>query len=92
MNDGTLDHALEAGCGFCVLIEIGDQVGQFGIDVIGKRAAQLVGIDIAGAHDGCRVLVVHQRQKQMLKRCIFLTALIGEGQCLVEGFFQAIGE
>ncbi len=36
--------------------------------------------------------VVDQREQQMLERRIFVMALVGDGQRLVEGFFERSGE
>ena len=38
----------------------------------------MIEIDVAGAHDGGRVLVVDQREQQMLERRIFVVPLVGE--------------
>ena len=39
-----------------------------------------------------RVDIVDQREQQMLQRRIFVPALIGEGQRLMEGFFEIAGK
>ncbi len=92
VNDRALDHALEAGGRLGILIGSGRQVGEFGVDVFEQVAAQDIQIDIAGAHDGGRILVVDQREQQMLERGVFLMTLAGEGQRLVESLFKATGE
>ena len=43
---------------------------------------QLLEIDVAGAHYRGRVLVVGQREQQMLERREFLFALVGEASAL----------
>ena len=55
-------------------------------------AAQHVEIDVAGAHDGGGVLIVDQREQQMLERRVFLVALAGERKRLMEGLFETAGE
>ena len=63
MDHGALNDALEAGCGFGILVVTGDEVGQFIVDVIADSLAKGIEIDVAGAHDGCGIRVVDQRQK-----------------------------
>ena len=92
MDDGALDDALEAGGRLRILVRAGGQVGEFGVDVFDEVAAQHVEIDVAGAHDGGGVLIVEQRQQQMLERGVFLVALAGQRQRLMEGLFKTAGE
>ena len=70
----------------------GGEIGELGVDVFDEVAAEHVEIDVAGAHDGGRVLVVDQRQQQVLERRVFLVALVGERQRLMQGLFEAAGE
>jgi len=58
------------------------------VEIIGELAAQQVDIDIAGAQHRGGVAVIDQRQQQMLKRCVFVTALIGEFESAVKGLFK----
>ena len=76
----ALDHALEAGGRLGILAAVGDQVFQLGFEIGDQAAAQLVEIDIAGAHHRGGVLIVDQRQQQMLQRRVFVVALVGERQ------------
>ena len=92
VDDGALDDALEAGRRLGVLAVEADEVGELGIDIFGEVGLQLVEVDVAGAHDGRRVLVVDQREQQMLERGEFLVALVGEAERLVEGHFEGAGE
>ena len=78
--------------GFEVLVRAGDEVGELGVDVVDEVAAQHVEIDVAGAHHRGGVLVVDQRQQQMLERRVFLVALVGERQRLMQGLFETAGE
>ena len=89
MDDGALDHALEAGRGLRILPSIGNQVGQFGIDVFDEVAAQEIEIDIAGAHDGGCVLIVDQRQEKMFQWSVFMPALTCEGESSMKRLFKA---
>ncbi len=89
MNHGALDHALEARCRLRVVAAVDDQVVELGLDISRQVAAQLVEIDVAGAHDRGGVLVVDQRQQEMLERRVFVMALVGERQRAVERLFEA---
>ena len=92
VNDRTLNDALETGRRFGILVVAGDEIVEFGVEIVGDRPAQFVEIDIAGAHDGGRILVVDKRQEQVLKRCIFVVTLIGQSQSLMERAFEALRE
>ena len=89
MDDGALDDALEPGGRLGILVAVADQVLELGLEIGGEAASQLVEIDIAGAHDRGRVLVVDQRQQQMLERGVFVMPLVGERQRAVQGLFEA---
>ena len=80
VDHGALDDALEAGGRLGILAAVGDQVFELGFDVGDEVAPQLVEIDVAGAHDRGRILVVDQRQQQVLERGVFVVTLIGERQ------------
>ena len=92
VDDRALDHALEAGGRLGILGAVGDQIFQFGFEIGGQAAAQLVEIDIAGAHHRRGVLIVDQRQQQMLQGRIFVMPLIGEGERPVERLLEAARE
>ena len=51
--------------------------------------AQHVHIDAAGAHDRRRILIIDQREKQVLKRRIFVPAFIRQGERAMQGLFEA---
>ena len=80
MDDGALDHTLEAGGRLGIVAPVRDQIGQFGIDVVDEIAPERVEIDAAGAHHRRRVLVVDQREQQMFEGGVFVVAFVGEGQ------------
>ena len=92
VDDGALDHALEAGGRLGILGAVGDQVFEFGFEIGRQAAPQLVEIDIAGAHHRGGVLIVDQREQQMLERGVFVMALVGERQRAVERLFEAARE
>ncbi len=88
VDDGALDHALEPGGRLGILVALVHQVLEFALEIGGQAAAQLVEIDVAGPHDGGGILIVDQRQQQMLERGVFVMALIGERQRAVERLFK----
>ena len=92
MDDGALDDPLEAGGRLRILAFVGDQVGQLRVDIGDQTAPQHVEIDIAGAHDRGRVLVVDQGQQQMFERGVFVVPLIGERERPVKRFFETARE
>ena len=68
---------------------VGDEVRELGVDIVDEVAAQDVEVDVAGAHDGGRVLIVDQGEEEMLERGVFVPPLAGEGESSVEGLFEA---
>ena len=92
MDDRALDHALEAGGRLGILGAVGDQIFQFGFQISDQAAPQLVEIDIAGTHHRGGVLIVDQRQQQMLEGRVFMVPLIGEGERPVERLIKAARE
>ena len=92
MDDRALDHALEAGGRLGILAAVGDQVFELGFEIGRQAAAQLVEIDIAGAHHRGGVLIVDQRQQQMFERRVFVMPLVGERQRAVKRLFETAGE
>ena len=75
--------------GLRILVALADQVLQLGFEIGGEAAAQLVEIDVAGAHDRGGVLVVDQRQQEVLERRVFVVTLVGERQRAVQRLFEA---
>ena len=92
VDDRTLNHPLEPRRRFEVLRTVGDQVFQFRFQIGRQAAAQLVEIDVACTHHRGRILIIDQRQKQVLERCVFMVAFIGERQCPMKGLFEAARE
>jgi len=90
MDHRTLDDPLEARSRFGILIIAGHQIAEFLVDIIADGTAQLVDVDIARAHDRCRIRILDQRQQQMLKRGIFVMPLIGIGQRLMDRLFETV--
>jgi len=92
VNHGALDDALEAGGRFRILVGAGGEIGELGVDVFDEIAAEHVDIDVAGTHHGGGVLIFEERQEQMLERSVFLMALAGQRQRLMQGLFKTAGE
>jgi hypothetical protein len=87
VDDGALNHALEARGGLGILVAVADQVLQLGFQIGGKAPAQLVEIDVAGAHDRSRVLIVDQGEQKMFQRRVFVMALVGQCERTMERLF-----
>ncbi len=92
VNDRALDDALEAGGRLGVFLRPGGEIGQLGVDVFDQAAAQDVEIDVARAHDRGGILILQEREQEMLQRRVFLMALAGERQRLMQGLFKTSGE
>ncbi len=92
VDHGALDDALEAGGRLRLVAVDVDEVGELGVDIFVQVGAQLVDVDVAGAHDGRRVLVVGESEQEMLERGEFLVALVGQAQRLMESHFERAGK
>ena len=92
MDHGALDHALEARGRLGVVGAVGDQILEFGLEIIDEAGAQLVEIDAAGTHDGGRVGIIDQRQQQVFQRRILMMTLVGNRQRTMQGLFKALGK
>jgi hypothetical protein len=86
--DCPLDDTLEAGRGLGILVGIVHEVLKLAFEVGSKAAPQLVEINVACPHDRRRILVVQQRQQQMLEGGVFVMTLVRERQCAVQGLFE----
>ena len=92
VDDRALDDALEAGGRLEVLGAVGDQIVEFRFEVGDEAAAQLFQVDVARPHDRRRVLILDQREQQMLQRRVFMMTLVGERERPVERLFEAARE
>ena len=92
MDHRALHHALEAGGRLGVLGAVGNEVLELGLEIVDEAAAQLVEIDAAGSHHRGGVLVVDQRQQQVLERRILVMPLVRDGQRAMQGLFKALRE
>lgn len=89
MDRRALDHALEGGRGHGFrAVHIRDQRRQVVVDEIVEVLAQLVQIDIAGAHDAHRIGLVQQGEQQVFKGRKLVPAFIGKRERCVDGLFQ----
>ncbi len=88
----ALDHALEAGGRLGIVASGLHQVFEFRIHILDEVAAELVEIDVAGPHDRSRVLIIHQREQQVLESRIFVVAFVRESQSAMERLFEAAGK
>jgi len=87
INYRALDHALETGRRLGVVGAVRDKVFELGLEIIDEAGAQLVEIDAAGAHDGCRIRVIDQRQQKVLERRILMMTLVRNRQRTMQGLF-----
>jgi hypothetical protein len=88
VNDRALDDALEAGCGLGILPAVSHKIGKLAIDVIDKVAAKNFDVDVAGAHDGCRVLIVDEGKKKVFEGRVLVSPLPCESKSSVKGLFK----
>jgi hypothetical protein len=90
--DGALDHALEARGGLGVLAVLHGKAAQLLLEVFAELAAKLLDVDIAGAQHGPGIVVVAQRQQQMLQRRVLVMPLVGIVQRAVQALFKFCGK
>ena len=88
VDDGALDHPLEAGGRLGVVAVRGSQCRQIGVDIEGQRRFQRRQIDIAGRHHTGRVRVIDQGEQEMLQGGVFVPALVRIVNGPVQGFFE----
>ena len=91
--DGALDDALEAGRRLGVGHRLVDgEAAELFVEEGLEGVAQLVDIDVAGAQHRHRVLILGERQQEMLEGGQLMLATVGMGegpvQCLFESFRQ----
>jgi hypothetical protein len=88
----ALDHPLEAGGGLGVLAVIHHEAAQLVVHVVGERGPQRGQLDVAGAHHPRGLLVIDQAEQQVLKRGVFMFALVGVRHGAMQGFFELAGK
>ena len=92
MEGRALNDTLEAIGRLGLLLTVDNEVFEFGVEILNDGFSQRVEVDAAGAQHGRRVDIVDQSQQQMLKRRIFVTALVGERERPAKGLFERAGE
>jgi hypothetical protein len=92
VEDRPLDHALEAAGGRGVRVAVDLEAIQFGIEIVGDGIGQLAHVDPAGLHHAGGVFVINQREEQMLQRRIFMMALGGVAQRIMQRGFKGGGK
>ncbi len=88
VDGGALDDALEAGGRLGLLAVLDHQAMQLGVDIAHDGLAQLVEIDIAGAHDRGGVGIVDQREQQMFERGEFVPVFVRDGEGAPKRLFE----
>ncbi len=89
MDHSTLDHPLESGCRFGILIIAGDEIVQLAVNIVSNDMLEIIQINIAGAHHGASVLIVDQRKQKMFEGGIFVVPLVCDGEGLMQRPFKA---
>ena len=92
MDDGALDHALEARGRLGVVRPVRDQVFEFGLQIVDEAGAQLVEIDAARPHHRRGIGVIDQRQQQMFERRVLMMTLVRNRQRTMQGLFKTLRE
>ena len=85
VDGGALQHALEAGGRLGFGMVAADDVAELVVDIVAEVAAQPLDIDVAGPHDRDRVLVVDQRQQQVLEGGVVVPPVVGVGEGPAQG-------
>jgi len=88
VDRSALQYALEARRWLGIVAVSGNKVGELVVDIVQDLAAQPVELDPASAQYGDSVLILGQRKQQMLERGIFVPALVGTGECPMQGCFE----
>jgi hypothetical protein len=92
VQDGALDHALEAERGLRVDLAVGRDARRLLGDVLGQALAQLVHVGAAGPQDLRRRGVVEQGQQQVLDRDEFVALLARLDERHVKADFELLGD
>jgi hypothetical protein len=88
VQDRALDHTLEAGGRLRIGALVRFERLILLLEILAYHIAQLVEIHTAGGHHLRRVLIVDQRQQQVLERGIFVPPLARIAERCVEGLFE----
>ena len=88
MDRGALQYPLEARRRLGVVLVRGDKIAEFVVDIGQHFAAQPLEVDAASAQHRHRILILGQRQQQMLERGVFVPSVIGMGERPMQRFFE----
>lgn len=89
MQRGAVQHALEAGGRLRLdAAAVDHQAAQLVVEELLEVAAQHVDVDAARAQHRQAVLVLGQREQQVLERGVLVLALVGAGQRPVQALFE----
>ena len=88
VEDGALEHPLEAQCGLHVPILPGRQPRRGLVDELLQFGLELAGIRTAGLQDLADLRRIHDRQQQMLDGHEFVACLARTGECVIQAEFE----
>ena len=91
-EDRALDHPLESRGRLRIGIILGLEGLVFLIEILLHHLAKLGQIDAAGGHHLRGILVIDQRQQEVLERRIFVPPLGRIAERIVERAFKILGE
>src|SRR6185369_65676 len=92
VEDRTLDYALEAAGRSWVRRAVGNERPELIVEILLHAGAKLIAVDSAGGHHLGRVLVVDERDQEVLQGRIFVPAAAGLAKRVVEGLFELTSE
>jgi hypothetical protein len=92
VDHGPLDHPLEAGGGLGVLAIVDHEGLELVVDIVGQSGLEDSEVNVAGLHHPHGVLILDERQEQVLQGCVFVLSLIGESDGPVQGLFELARE
>ncbi len=92
VHDRAMDDALEPGGRLGLGRALVDEARKLGVEILGDARAQLIEIDVAGAHDGSRVAIVDEGDEKMLERRELMAALVRVLKRAMKGGFETLRE
>ncbi len=92
VDDGAVNHALEAGGRLGLVGALDIERGELAIEIFGDAGSEALDVDRAGLHHGRRVAVVEKRQQQVLQGRVLVVTLVGVFESAMQGGFEALGE
>jgi hypothetical protein len=92
VNHRALDDPLEAGRRLGVLAVVDHQAAQLVVEVLAEALLQPRQIDVAGAHDRGRLLIVEETEQQVLQCRVFVLATVRVRDRAMKGLFEVFRE